>query len=119
MMPDRMEQVREQLRPLPSTPVNRDFEPIAYYFDVVLWSTQFKLGYSRWFRAAAHIAFTTLIAAVLVILLFVAVLLAYVPAGERRARSAAVGCMTATGFTLMALQIFLLLAFQFVYGYVS
>ena len=50
MMPDRMEQVREQLRPLPSTPVNRDFEPIAYYFDVVLWSTQFKLGYSRWFR---------------------------------------------------------------------
>jgi len=46
MMPDRMEQVREQLRPLPSTPVNRDFEPIAYYFDVVLWSTQFKLGYS-------------------------------------------------------------------------
>ena len=57
MMPDRMEQVREQLRPLPSTPVNRDFEPIAYYFDVVLWSTQFKLGYSRWFRAAAHVAF--------------------------------------------------------------
>src|SRR5271157_2526200 len=36
MMPDRMAQVREQLRPLPSTPVNRDFEPIAYYFDVVL-----------------------------------------------------------------------------------
>ena len=57
MMPDRMEQVREQLRPLASTPVNRDFEPIAYYFDVVLWSTQFKLGYSRWFRAAAHITF--------------------------------------------------------------
>src|SRR5450759_3494289 len=118
MMPDRMEQVREQLRPLPSTPVNRDFEPIAYYFDVVLWSTQFKLGYSRWFRAAAHIAFTTVIDAVLVILLFVAVLLAYVPAGERRARSAAVCCMTATGFTLMTLQIFLLLAFQSVYGYV-
>ena len=118
MMPDRMEQVREQLRPLTSTPVNRDFEPIAYYFDVVLWSTQFKLGYSRWFRAAAHIAFTGVIDAVLVILLFVAVLLAFVPARERRARSAAACCMAATGFTLMALQIFLLLAFQSVYGYV-
>ncbi|MGA8687591.1 MAG: fused MFS/spermidine synthase, partial [Candidatus Sulfotelmatobacter sp.] len=92
MMPDRMEQVREQLRPLTSTPVNRDFEPIAYYFDVVLWSTQFKLGYSRWFRAAAHIAFTGVIDAVLVILLFVAVLLAFVPARERRARSAAACC---------------------------
>jgi spermidine synthase len=118
MMPDRMEEVREQLRPLPSTPVNRDFEPIAYYFDVVLWSTQFKLGYSRWFRAAAHFAFTGVIDAVLVITLFVAVLLAFVPTRERRARSSAACCMAATGFTLMALQIFLLLAFQSVYGYV-
>jgi spermidine synthase len=111
-------QVREQLRPLTSTPVNRDFEPIAYYFDVVLWSTQFKLGYSRWFRAAAHIAFPGVIDAVLVITLFVAVLLAYVPTREKRAHSAAAYCMAATGFTLMALQIFLLLAFQSVYGYV-
>jgi spermidine synthase len=118
MMPDRMVQVREQLRPLASTPVNRDFEPIAYYFDVVLWSAQFKLGYSRWFRAAAHLPFTGVIDAVLVILLFVAVLLAYVPARERRARSTAACCMAATGFTLMVLQIFLLLAFQSVYGYV-
>ena len=118
MMPDRMEQVREQLRPLTSTPVNRDFEPIAYYFDVVLWSTQFKLGYSGWFRAAAHIAFTTVIDAVLVFTLFVAVLLAFMLARERRARSAAASCMAATGFTLMALQIFLLLAFQSIYGYV-
>ncbi len=118
MMPDRMVQVREQLRPLTSTPVNRDFEPIAYYFDVVLWSTQFKLGYSRWFRAAAHIAFTDVIDTVLIVLLLVAVLLAFVPARERRVRSAAAYCMAATGFTLMALQIFLLLAFQSLYGYV-
>ena len=118
MMPDRMEQIREQLQPLTSTPVNRDFEPIAYYFDVVLWSTQFKLGYSRWFRAAAHIAFTGVIDTVLVVLLFVAVLLAYVPDHERRVRSAAACSVAATGFTLMALQIFLLLAFQSVYGYV-
>ena len=118
MMPDRMEQVREQLRPLPSTPVNRDFEPIAYYFDVVLWSTQFKLGYSRWFRTAAHITFTSVINAVLVVTLLVALLLAFVPTRARRARSSAAYCMAATGFTLMALQIFLLLAFQSVYGYV-
>jgi spermidine synthase len=118
MMPDRMVQVHEQLRPLGSTQVNRDFNPIAYYFDVVLWSTQFKLGYSHWFRAGAPIAFSTVIDAVLVILLFLAVLLAFVPDRERRARSAAAYCVAATGFTLMALQIFLLLAFQSVYGYV-
>ncbi len=118
MMPDRMEQIREQLRPLPSTPVNRDFEPIAYYFDVVLWSTQFKLGYSHWFRAAVHVTFIRVIDAVLVITWFVAVLLALGPTREKRARSTAAFCMAATGFTLMALQIFLLLAFQSIYGYV-
>jgi len=118
MMPDRMHLIQEQLQPLPSTPVDRDLEPIAYYFDVVLWSTQFKLGYSRWFRAAAHIAFIDVIDAVLISLLFAAVLLAFVPTREKRARSAAACCMAATGFTLMALQIFLLLAFQSVYGYV-
>ena len=118
MMPDRMEQIREQLRPLSSTPVNRDFEPIAYYFDVVLWSRQFKLGYSRWFQIAAHISFTRVIDAVLVITWFVAVLLTLVPNREKRAHSAAAYCMAATGFTVMALQIFLLLAFQSVYGYV-
>ena len=118
MTPDRMEQVGKQLQPLTSTPVNRDFEPIAYYFDVVLWSTQFKLSYSRWFRAAAHVAFANVTYAVMAVTLLVAVLLAFAPSREKRALSAAAYSMAATGFTMMALQIFLLLAFQSVYGYV-
>src|ERR1017187_2305936 len=77
MMPDRMEQVREQLRPLPSTPVNRDFAPIAYYFDIVLWSAQFKSGYSNWFRAAARIRFASVIGATLIVLLLAAAVLAF------------------------------------------
>jgi spermidine synthase len=118
MMPDRMAQVRDVLQPLPATPVNRDFEPIAYYFDVVLWSAQFKLGYSGWFRGAAGIGFARVAEAGFAVFLSIALLLAYVPARERRARASAAFCMVATGFTLMALQIFLLLGFQSVYGYV-
>jgi spermidine synthase len=118
MTPDRMAQIHELLQPLPSTPVNRDFAPIAYYFDVVLWSAQFKLGYPHWFQAASQIAFPRILDGALVSLLFVAVLLAYVPARQRRASASAACCMAATGFTLMTLQIFLLLAFQSVYGYV-
>ncbi len=118
MMPDRMEQVREQLQPLPSTPVNRDFAPIAYEFDIVLWSAQFKSGYSNWFRAAASIPFSAVIGATLIVLLLAAAILAFLPAPERRARSAAACCAAATGFTLITLQILLLLAFQSIYGYV-
>jgi len=118
MMPDRMEQVRGQLQPLATTPVNRDFSPIAYYFDVVLWSAQFKPDYAGWLRAAAHIDFAIIFGAVLTVLILVAALLAFVLAREQRARAAAACSMAATGFTLMALQIFLLLAFQSIYGYV-
>jgi spermidine synthase len=118
MMPDRMVQAREQLRPLASTPVNRDFAPIAYYFDIVLWSTQFKGGSTRWFRAAAQIDFLHLLAGTLLVLLPFAALLAFAGAPGRRARSAAACCVAATGFTLITLQVILLLAFQSIYGYV-
>ena len=118
MMPDRMEQVRNQLEPLATTPVNRDFSPIAYYFDVELWSAQFKPAYAAWLRAAAHVDFKIVLGALLVVLLLPAALLGLAPAREQRARAAAAYCMAATGFTLMALDIFLLLAFQSIYGYV-
>ena len=118
MMPDRMEQVEEQLRPLASTPVNRDFAPVAYSFDVVLWSTQFGSLYSDWFRSAAHFSFRDVFGVAVMLLLIIAALAAFVPGRERRARSAAACCTAATGFTLMALQIFVLLGFESVYGYV-
>jgi spermidine synthase len=118
MMPDRMDQVHEQLRPLSSTPINRDFTPVAYYFDIVLWSTQFNADWSRWFRAAAEIHFSWIMAPVLGLFFLIAVLLAFLPSHPRRAPAAAAFSMAATGFTLMALQVFLLLAFQSIYGYV-
>jgi spermidine synthase len=118
MMPDRMAQVHDQLQPKATTQVNRDFSPIAYYFDVVLWSAQFKPAYAGWMRAAQHVDFLIILSATLIVLLSIAALLAFVPAREQRARAAAACSMAATGFTLMTLQIFLLLAFQSIYGYV-
>ncbi len=122
MMPDRMEQVETDLAPLKSTPVNRDFAPIAYAFDVVLWSAQFRSGYTvrfrEWFRAAEHLNFAKVAAALALALLIAVVLIALLPGRERRERATAGASVAATGFTLMALQIFLLLGFQAIYGYV-
>jgi len=118
MMPDRMAQVHEQLQPLPETPVNRDFAPIAYYFSVELWSVQFHSAYARWFRAAAQRSFSSSLVGSCTLLALLTIILASRRVREKRARAAAVFCVTATGFTLMAQQIFLLLLFQSVYGYV-
>jgi spermidine synthase len=118
MMPDRMAQVQEQLRPLASTPVNRDFAPVAYYFDMVLWGAEFHAGAARWSRRAARVGFTRILDWTMIALLLLAFLLAMAPSRERRARISAAYCVAATGAILMTLQIFLLLTFQAIYGYV-
>jgi spermidine synthase len=118
MMPDRMEQVETELAAVASTPVNRDFAPIAYEFDVVLWSAQFRSGYAAWFRAVEHVRFCRVAVTLAIALLIGVVLLACLPGHERRQKASAGACVAATGFTLMALQFFLLLGFQAVYGYV-
>jgi spermidine synthase len=111
MMPDRMADLDRQTEPRPETPVNRDFAPVAYYFDVALWSSRFNHGYRGLFRAMAGISFRWLASAV------GALLLALV-AKKRRPRTAAACCTAAMGFTLIGLEMLLLLAFQAIYGYV-
>jgi spermidine synthase len=111
MMPDRMADLDRQIEPRPETPVNRDFAPVAYYFDVALWSSRFNHGYRDLFRVMAGVDFRWLAGAVGVLLL--------VPAAKkRRPRTAAACCTAAMGFTLIGLEMLLLLAFQAIYGYV-
>ena len=123
MSPERMQDLRLQIEPLASTPVNRDFAPVAYYFDVVLWSVRYNHLLSRWFEALAGVSFKRLLAATV---LFVAALLPLLwlwPAGGEnkggaRVRRAAAFAVTLMGFTGLGLEILLLLGFQALYGYI-
>lgn len=118
MSPDRMLDLDLQIRPEVDTPVNRDFAPIAYYFDVALWSKRFSPGYSRAFRSIAGVRFGRLAAGLAVAMLLLALALGRWPRGKRRYRATAGFCVAVTGFTLMALELLLLLGFQAIYGYV-
>jgi spermidine synthase len=111
MMPDRMADLDRQIEPRPDTPVNRDFAPVAYYFDVALWSSRFNHGYRDLFRAMAGVSFRGLAGGLGVLLLVLV-------AKKRRPRAAAACCTAAMGFTLIGLEMLLLLAFQAIYGYV-
>ncbi len=86
---------------------------MAYYFDVALWSSQFNHGYRRVFRAMAGIPFPALAAALAALL---AVLGGWF--GRATRQRAAGFCTAATGFTMIGLEMLLLLGFQAVYGYV-
>ncbi len=118
MMPDRMLDLESQIRPEAETHTNRDFTPIAYYFDVALWSSRFNTAYRRVFQAMAAVRFRPLATWLALVLFGLVALLRWLPAKENRSRAIAGLCVAAMGFTLMGLEVLLLLAFQAMYGYV-
>ena len=123
MSPDRMQDFELQIEPLPSTPVNRDFAPVAYYFDVVLWSVPFHHTSGRWIEALAGMSFRRLLVATMLALAALVPLLWMWPAGREekpvaRARRSAAFAVAVVGFTELGLEILLLLGFQALYGYV-
>ncbi|MGA2072358.1 MAG: hypothetical protein ABSH52_02550 [Terriglobia bacterium] len=140
MSPDRMQDLELQIEPKAVTPINGDFSPIAYYFDVVLWSSRF---HSRWrdlLESLAGLRFGTLAVAVAFGLLALTVAAGLyerpriarhrssgdtTPPRDRdmlrppHAYRATLGlCVAAMGFTLLGLEVLLLLGFQALYGYV-
>ena len=117
MAPDRMQELAAGIEPRAATPLNRDFAPAAYYFDVALWSGQFNAAFRRAFMGLAAVRFRRLTAGVLA-LFAVAALIVVVMPKRRQARASAGWCVAAMGFTAMALEMLLLLGFQAVYGYV-
>jgi spermidine synthase len=118
MMPDRVADLDENIRPLPDTPINRDLAPIAYYFDVELWSTQFNREYQRVFESVARIRFGRLVEWAVALLVAMAAVISCWPAPAARFRGSAGFCAALTGLTMISLEVLLLLGFQAIYGYV-
>lgn len=113
MTPERMRDIAEQSRPSASTPLNRDFAPIAYYFATTLWAAEFNHAWQRAFDAIARVPFSQVSTWLAVALLGVVILMR-----RAEARGCALFSTGAAGFAMMGLEILLLLGFQAVYGYV-
>jgi hypothetical protein len=94
-----MAELEDRIRPLPSTPINRDFAPIACHLGLAAWTSRFHPGYGPALPWAA--------ALVPLLLLWPA----------RRFAGAAGMCVAAMGFTQIGLEMMLLLGFQAVHGY--
>jgi len=105
---DRFPQIRQDLESEKSAKLNRDLEPICYYYDMALWLSQFYSGLSGFFHRAS-----------LLNLWWVVVPLALAVVVFRWKRGGAVPAVMAfTGFAEMTLEMVVLLAFQALHGYV-
>ncbi len=112
MTPDRMAALESQIQPRPETPLNRDFSPVAYYFDAVLWSARFGRGSVPWLKWLGEVGFGGFLGAALVIALALVLLV------RRRPTATAALSVAVMGLTMIGLEILLLLGFQAIYGYV-
>jgi spermidine synthase len=119
MAPDRMLDLDLQLRAQAHMRINRDFAPVAYYFDVALWNMQFNREYRHVFQNLAQVRFGRLFAGTVAMLVVFVVLAHWAPRKQEDPwQASSAFCVGAMGFTLIGLEMLLLLAFQAIYGYV-
>jgi spermidine synthase len=131
---DRQLDLQQQIEPQAETPLNRDFAPRGYFLNVELASARFHRGQTGWLAGLERIQFRTTLFIVVMGMLALSLLATAVygrqpraddaaaeriqSSGKRAHRVVAGMCVAAMGFTLIALEILLLLGFQALFGYV-
>ena len=97
--------------------INRDFHPVAYYYNMIFWSARSGESYFKEIlKAASSEKLRNVVLGICVLIILVGLI------GIRHKQDfyKEISLMTlmVTGFSAMAIQIIILLVFQVIYGYV-
>ncbi len=93
---------------------NFDFQPISYYYDIVLWASYFYPASRKLFASFTNLRVWHF-ASILVILVLLLILLSRRSPKIRRSFTPL--AIATTGFAGITLEVVLILAFQVLYGY--
>jgi len=118
--PFRVNSFSERIREPQDVSINRDFRPVSYYYDMILWSTLFSAGskmesiYQDIFKFASHLNFWWFILPA-----FVAGGVLFLTGSKKRRirREYILVAVMVTGFAEIAFEVMVSLAFQIIYGY--
>jgi len=99
----------------PGARINRDLVPVSYYFHSVLWAGQFRGIESRFLLAFGRVAPGWILDAPLAAFAFVLALLAFF---RRRSPARFLVPVAVMGFTSIAVELAVLIAFQARFGFV-
>jgi spermidine synthase len=112
--PARVDQLAGKIS-APGARINRDLVPVSYYFYAVLWAGQFRGIESRVLHAAAMVAPFWILDAPLALFAFGLLILALF---KRRAPARYLVPLAVMGFTSIAVELVLFVAFQANFGFV-
>ena len=115
LSPDRIAYVEQTVGAAKGIRINRDFEPIGYFYDMVLWSTYFHSKVKDVIRQFSRLNFWWLLAPIGLLVIVVLPLLLKIP---RLNQVPVVLAIMTTGFSEMLFQVVVIVAFQVLYGYV-
>lgn len=95
--------------------INRDFRPVAYLYEMIFWTTQFRDSFVTKLLKSSRPACAW--KAVGLLCVMIALFGVIVIRRKRAIGKMALLALAVSGFTTMALQLIILLAFQIIYGY--
>ncbi|HID54990.1 TPA: methyltransferase domain-containing protein, partial [Candidatus Poribacteria bacterium] len=117
LTPDRVDYIGKVLEKPGKVRLNRDYRPIGYFYDMVLWSSQFRQRTEGGRLANWVTGVKTWHLAVLILILSTIGFLITRRVGREGMSGIALSIGT-TGFSEISFQVVVMLAFQVLYGYV-
>jgi len=115
MSDDRIKYIKSTIKEHVAPAINSDFKPVGYYYDLILWSTQFSQNFKHIFLTLKKIDSYYYYLFFLLISLFLIVFFLFLRNPVHRVVPAAVAIV---GFSAMVLELVIIFGFQIIYGYI-
>ena len=113
LSPLRVEFLKEKVSSGKKT-INQDFSPISYFYNSVLWSTQFKGLERKIFSFFSKVHFFWLLDLPLILFISLLIILWW----QRKKSTFFLLPLAVMGFTTIVVEIIVIISFQTLYGYV-
>ena len=110
---ERLAYMNDRLRAGHRVRINRDFSPISYYYDMVLWSTHFNNNLKLFLKRLTNNALFTAAAFVYIAILSCGLFWKR----RKNAKGSVLVAVATTGFSEIGFQLIVIIAFQVLYGY--
>jgi spermidine synthase len=118
MSADRLALLEDRIRPDLRDRINRDFAPIGYYYDTILWATALSRGFKTVFVAFSRVPLSVLLAFPAVAAVLTIAIFRLLRKRKSLVISGTIASLVFVGFTEISLEVVLILGFQILFGYV-
>ncbi len=111
MSKERIDYAASIISSVKKSEINRDFKPIGYYYNIVLWSTYFSDKIRNVFGFVYNLKYKE-------IFIFITLLFFIIPLLFLKYKKSIVTAVYIAGFSVICMEVILILGFQILYGYI-